>query len=146
MRVSQYRSVFWPLSNDIRLMTCFRFARCQGHPDDKRGSGCVQICDDVRCFRRRSRAACEERTWREDRRSDRQWLQSLHSVGLLRGRQAVGTTHDRHEPGVLPLAVDYFLKCNPAPRQGIQYAVHRQLVTAIQRLDYAREKMCGSSP
>ena len=31
-------------------------------------------------------------------------------VGLLRARQAVGTIHDRQEPGVLPQAVDYFLE------------------------------------
>jgi hypothetical protein len=43
----------------------------------------------------------------------------------MRARQAVGTTHDRQEPGVLPQAVDYFLKGNPAPRQGIQHPVYR---------------------
>src|SRR5258706_446831 len=36
--------------------------------------------------------------------------------GTLSVRLTTGTS-----PGVLPLAVDYFLKCNPAPRQGIQY-------------------------
>ena len=30
-------------------------------------------------------------------------------------------------------------KCNPAPRQGIQHAVHRQLVTAIQKTRPQRE-------
>jgi hypothetical protein len=82
------------------------------------GAGCVQICDGVHCFRRRSRAACEERTWQQDRRSDRQWLQSLHSVGLLRAKQVVGATHDRHGPAVLPLAVDYSLKMKPGSPPG----------------------------